>query len=379
VSSATDLERRNAPPYSLLTRSSDGQMLFLANMLSKMKHDTPLGSRIAEVHNGSSLFTGDAGQGESNIRRWIIESDWLEAIVALPLNMFYNTGIATYVWVITNRKPEHRRGQVQLIDATEWFRPLRKNMGKKNCELTPEDIQRICDTFLSFNETPQSKIFPNAAFGYWKVKVERPLRLHSQLTRPRIETLLFASGDEDIRAALHEKLGDDLFEKPQAVREELVKLVAAWSDDEAGDEEDNGDGGAKKGLSEKTKKKLLDADTWRRDAALVATATQLREALGDGLFTDHNLFLEQVDAALKKLGLKPGAADLKLIVTAVSWRDESAAPVIKKVHKPGKAQPDPLRGLYSPELYQQKCSAIFEHVYESYPERDAGIYAPSPS
>ena len=152
-------------------------MLFLANMLSKMKHNTPLGSRIAEVHNGSSLFTGDAGQGESNIRRWIIESDWLEAIVALPLNMFYNTGIATYIWVITNRKPEHRKGKVQLIDATQWFKPLRKNLGKKNCELSDEDIQRICDTFLAFKETEQSKIFPNEAFGYWKVTVERPLRL----------------------------------------------------------------------------------------------------------------------------------------------------------------------------------------------------------
>ena len=120
--------------YSLITRSSDGQMMFLANMLSKMKRDTPIGSRIAEVHNGSSLFTGDAGQGESNIRRWIIENDWLEAIVALPLNMFYNTGIATYIWVLSNRKPAHRRGRVQLIDATQWSRPLRKNLGSKNCE-----------------------------------------------------------------------------------------------------------------------------------------------------------------------------------------------------------------------------------------------------
>jgi len=165
------------PEFSLITRSSDGQMLFLANMLSKMKHNTKLGSRIAEVHNGSSLFTGDAGQGESNIRRWIIENDWLEAIVALPLNMFYNTGIATYIWVISNRKPEHRHGKVQLIDATQWYKPLRKNLGKKNCELSDEDIQRICDTFLAFEETEQSKIFPNAAFGYWKVVVERPLRL----------------------------------------------------------------------------------------------------------------------------------------------------------------------------------------------------------
>jgi type I restriction enzyme M protein len=163
--------------YSLVTRSSDGQMLFLANILSKMKQGTKLGSRIAEVHNGSSLFTGDAGQGESNIRRWIIENDWLEAIVALPLNMFYNTGIATYIWVLTNRKPAHRKGRVQLIDATQWFKPLRKNLGKKNCELSDDDIQRICDTFLKFGETEQSKIFPNAAFGYWKVTIERPLRL----------------------------------------------------------------------------------------------------------------------------------------------------------------------------------------------------------
>ena len=171
------IEHAGDPEYSLVTRSSDGQMLFLANKLSKMKQDTPLGSRIAEVHNGSSLFTGDAGQGESNIRRWIIENDWLEAIVALPLNMFYNTGIATYIWVLTNRKPEHRKGRVQLIDATKWYRPLRKNLGKKNCELGEDDIACICDTFLAFEETEQSKILDNAAFGYWKVTVDRPLRI----------------------------------------------------------------------------------------------------------------------------------------------------------------------------------------------------------
>ncbi|PKO12698.1 MAG: restriction endonuclease subunit S [Chloroflexi bacterium HGW-Chloroflexi-10] len=171
------IQHAGDPEYSLLTRSSDGQLLFLANMVSKMKHKTALGSRIAEVHNGSSLFTGDAGQGESNIRRWIIENDWLEAIVALPLNMFYNTGIATYIWVLSNRKPAHRQGKVQLIDATQWYTPLRKNLGKKNCELGEPDIQRICDTFLAFEESEQSKIFPNAAFGYWKVTVDRPLRL----------------------------------------------------------------------------------------------------------------------------------------------------------------------------------------------------------
>ena len=171
------VEHDGDPEHSLITRSSDGQMMFLANMLSKMKHDTQMGSRVAEVHNGSSLFTGDAGQGESNIRRWIIENDWLEAIVALPLNMFYNTGIATYIWVLGNRKPGHRRGRVQLIDAAQWYQPLRKNLGSKNCELSDEDIRRICEVFLAFEETDESKIFPNEAFGYWKVTVERPLRL----------------------------------------------------------------------------------------------------------------------------------------------------------------------------------------------------------
>jgi type I restriction enzyme M protein len=162
---------------SLITRSNDGQLMFLVNNLAKMKGNTPLGSRIAEVHNGSSLFTGDAGQGESNIRRWIIESDWLEAIIALPLNMFYNTGIATYIWVLTNRKPEHRKGKVQLIDATAWFQPLRKNLGKKNCEFGDQHIQQVVEAFLDFKETEQSKLFRNEDFGYWKVVVERPLRL----------------------------------------------------------------------------------------------------------------------------------------------------------------------------------------------------------
>src|SRR6266480_2130819 len=171
------VNHRGDPEFSLVTRSSDGQMLFLANMLSKMKQSSKLGSRIVEVHNGSSLFTGEAGQGESNIRRWIIENDWLEAIIALPLDMFYNTGIATYIWVITNQKEQRRKGKVQLIDATEWFTPKRRNLGKKNCELSEVNIHEILQTFLNFEETGHSKIFNNEAFGYWQVTVERPLRL----------------------------------------------------------------------------------------------------------------------------------------------------------------------------------------------------------
>jgi type I restriction enzyme M protein len=331
---------------SLVTRSSDGQMLFLANKASKMNRSSALGSRIAEVHNGSSLFTGDAGQGESNIRRWLIESDWLEAIVALPLNLFYNTGIATYIWVLSNRKPEHRKGQVQLIDATQWFKPLRKNLGKKNCELSPEDIERITRTFLDFKETSESKIFPNAAFGYWKVTVERPLRLHSQLTLKAIETLRFTSGDEDLRASLYDEFGDGLFTKFAEVSPVLETRLADWgSDEDDGDDEEGGS--TKKGLPEKKKKKLLDAKTWERDGRLVEVTTKLREVLGETLFEDHNVFRDRVDTALKRADIKLAAADLKQILKAVSWRVETAPPVIAKVHKPSKAKDDPLRGLFA--------------------------------
>jgi type I restriction enzyme M protein len=331
------------------TQSSDGQLLFLANM-AKMNHKTPLGSRIAEVHNGSSLFTGDAGQGESNIRRWLLENDWLEAIVALPLNLFYNTGIATYIWVLTNRKPEHRKGKVQLIDVTNWFKPLRKNLGKKNCELAPDDIQRICETYLAFEETEQSKIFPNAGFGYWKVSVERPLRLHSQLSVKAIESLRFASGDEELRGEIYEQLGDVLFENFASVQAGLEALVTEWG---AGDDEEGDDGAAKKGLPEKKKRKLLDPKTWERDGRLVETANALRRELGDELFEDHNLFRKRVAAALDQLKIKTGAAELKLILRAVSWRVETAPPVIAKIYKPDKAaaiQSDPLRGFYDAEV-----------------------------
>lgn len=162
--------------YSFIPDIGDCQMLFLANNVSRMKNDTPLGTRIVEIHNGSSLFTGKAGGGESNLRRYIIENDLLEAIVAMPEKMFYNTGIGTYVWVLTNRKAPHRRGKVQLIDATDFKTPLRKNLGEKNCELSEEDRLRIVQLLIDFKETPVSKIFDNEEFGYWEVPVLRPKR-----------------------------------------------------------------------------------------------------------------------------------------------------------------------------------------------------------
>lgn len=160
--------------FSMIPRVSDGQMLFMLNNIAKMKENTVLGSRIAEVHNGSSLFTGDAGQGESNARRYIIENDLLECIIALPEKMFYNTGIGTFIWILSNKKEARRKGRVQLVDATSLKAPLRKNLGEKNCELTPELRQQILELYMNFEENEYSKIFANHEFGYWKITVLQP-------------------------------------------------------------------------------------------------------------------------------------------------------------------------------------------------------------
>ena len=284
----------------MITRSSDGQLVFLVNKLAKRKRNAKLGSRIAEVHNGSSLFIGDAGQGESNIRRWIIENDWLEAIIALPLNIFYNTGIAAYIWLLTNRKAEQRRGKVQLIDATSWFKPLRKNLGKKNCELSPEDIQRICDVFLSFQDTEQSKIFPNANFSYWKIKVERPLRLHSQFSRKALEGVRFASGDEEVRREVFATFGQVLYDDFYAIKPEMDKLLAGQNKEHGDEGDESENAGHKTALPEKSRKKLLDPDTWKKDSKLLEAARQLWQAMGDRLYEDHNEFRHIFDEKLKE-------------------------------------------------------------------------------
>ena len=180
---------------TMIPRTSDGQLLFLLNNVAKMKKDTPLGSRIAEVHNGSSIFTGDAGSGESNARRYMIENDLVEAIIAVPENMFYNTGIGTFIWVLSNKKEERRKGKIQLIDATAMKSALRKNMGKKNCEFTEEIRKEIVRIFLAMEESEVSMILNNEAFGYWNVTVERPLRLRVYPDRP-IPTNTFKKSDE---------------------------------------------------------------------------------------------------------------------------------------------------------------------------------------
>ncbi len=329
------------PEFKLITRSSDGQLMFLVNKLQKIKHGTPLGSRIALVHNGSALFTGDAGQGESNIRRWVIENDWLEAIIALPLNIFYNTGIATYIWVLTNRKAAHRQGKVQLIDATQWYQPLRRNLGKKNCELAEADIGRILEHYLaappsndaSAKANPESKWFDNADFGYWKITVERPLRLRSQLKRNVIETLRFVTGDEALRSEIYAKYGEKLYTEFGKFKSE----IEAWlkgDDDEADDESDDEDAkSAKKSVPEKRRKKLLDPTTWLRDKTLVELATLARQEMGESVFDDHNEFRTRFEATMKAHGKRLGAPEKKAIYKAVSWRDENAPPVIAKRSK----------------------------------------------
>ena len=174
------------PEFSCITDVGDGQLLFLMNNVSKMVNNTELGSRIVEVHNGSSLFTGDAGQGMTNARQYMFEQDLVEAIIALPLSMFYNTSIATYIWVLSNRKPEHKKGKVQLIDATSMYEPLKKNLGNKNCYLTDRHIETITNLLINFEENEYSKIFLNKEFGYYKISTERPLRLKVSINNETI-------------------------------------------------------------------------------------------------------------------------------------------------------------------------------------------------
>jgi len=347
-----DDEEEAGEQLSLITRTSDGQMLFLANMISKMS-TAPLGSRIAHVHNGSSLFTGGAGQGESNIRRWIMENDWLEAIIALPLNMFYNTGIATYIWVLSNRKSVERKGKVQLIDASEWFTPLRKNLGSKNCELTEEDITRVMKTFMDFKPTSKSKIFDTADFGYEKVVVDRPLRLITQMKMPAIDALKFSASDSDVREAMYEEFGEVLFSNLSSVKKAATQYLAEW-----GAEEEEG-GPSRRKLTDKKKAKLLKAETWTADMALYTGAVEIRKMLGDEVYTDYNAVDAKAAQALKEAGIKLSAAQRKKILRACSHADESAVKIISKTHKKG-TEADPIHGVFEIEKDGKRICVSYE-------------------
>jgi len=319
----------NEEPAAATPRSSDGQLLFLMEMVSKMKglNHSPAGSRIASVHNGSSLFTGDAGSGESNIRRYIIEHDLLEAIIQLPNNLFYNTGITTYIWLLSNNKPEHRQGKVQLIDASLLFRKLRKNLGNKNCEFAPEHIQQIADTYLQMQEAEReadeegmaAQVFNNSDFGYYKVNIERPDRRKAQFTAERIAPLRFDKTLKEPMQWAYDEYGDAVYEGDTLKENE--KAILQWCEDN------------ELGLNAKNRKKLLSLDTWHKQLEQLRTAQTLMNALGQDESSDFNQFKRDVDAALKAQGLKPSASDKKAILDAVSWYDESAEKVIKKTVK----------------------------------------------
>lgn len=232
-------------------RVSDGQLLFLMNMVSKMKADSEIGSRIASVHNGSSLFTGEAGGGESEIRKYIIENDLLEAIIQLPNDMFYNTGIATYIWVLSNKKEERRKGKVQLIDASGIYSKMRKGLGSKSNELTESHIQQIADAFKDFQQNEISRIFENDDFAYWSITVERPLRLAWQLTEERLSAMEDTDYYLPVLKALEKQFGtavqNDFNQLLSGLDTQLKKLSLKWKP--------------------KEKKTFLDALSWRDEEA----------------------------------------------------------------------------------------------------------------
>ena len=309
-----------------IPRSSDGQLLFLMEMVSKIKSlsQSPTGTRIASVHNGSSLFTGDAGGGESNIRRYIIENDWLEAIVQLPNNLFYNTGITTYIWILSNNKPANRKGKVQLIDAGQLFRKLRKNLGEKNCEFSPEHITEIVETYTNMSIAERegeqgisAQVFDNDDFGYYKATIERPKRLKAQFSADRIETLRYDRVLQEPMQYAFETFGESIYTNTKKHGKELIE----WCEKN------------ELNLSSANKTKLTKADTWKKHLRLVTAAKSLQNVFGDKLYTNFNDFKKDIDDEVKAQKLTLSASDKKAILNGVSWYDADAEKVIKKVEK----------------------------------------------
>lgn len=309
-------------------RSSDGQLLFLMEMVNKMKPLTqsPLGSRIASVHNGSSLFTGDAGGGESNIRRYIIENDWLEAIVQMPNNLFYNTGITTYIWILSNNKAPNRKGKVQLIDGGLLFRKLRKNLGNKNCEFAPEHIREIVSVYENMQAVdrvinPETKeeqgiaaqLFDNTDFGYYKVTIERPKRLKTQFTTERIAELRFDKSLREPMAWAYETFGEKVYSEIAKHEKEITE----WCEKN------------ELNLNAKQSKTLVSEALWTKQLELLNTATELMQSIGNDEYSDFNVFKEKVEEVLKTNKIKLSASEKNAILNAVSWYDATAEKVIK--------------------------------------------------
>ncbi|WP_347840005.1 class I SAM-dependent DNA methyltransferase [uncultured Draconibacterium sp.] len=340
-------------------RSSDGQLLFMMEMVSKMKSlkQSPHGSRIASVHNGSSLFTGDAGSGESNIRRYIIENDLLSAIIQMPNNLFYNTGITTYVWLLSNNKPAHRKGKVQLIDAGQRYAKLRKNLGAKNCEFKPEHIQEIQEAYKNFkiierqnDEDLASQVFDNSDFGYYKVTIERPKRLKAQFTEERIAELRYDKTLKEPMQWAFEAYGDKVYTNLK----DLEKEIRNWCEDNEID------------LNAKKRKTLVSPSLWKKQKDIFDVAVLLLDKIGTEEYNNFNVFKEKVEAELRVQSgvegqkIKLSATEKNAILNAVSWYDETAEKVIKKVQKLKTEKLDEL-------LYHLDCTAEQLPDYGYYP------------
>ncbi len=331
-----------------LPRVSDGSLLFLMHLISKMRDKKNVdnqvldGGRIGIILNGSPLFTGGAGSGESEIRRYILEADLLEAIVALPTDMFYNTGIATYVWVLSNKKDPARKGKVQLINGANLSTKMRKSLGSKRHYLTDEEIRTITKNFGDFEEIDTltkdgvtdnqkhfaSKIFDTYQFGYRRLTIERPLRLSAQITDEAVESLRFAPKPFNaVMQAVFEQFGtewnDDTYGTLIEVEAEVRALIKADFPE----------------LKEKQIKDVLDSKLWLSQKALMDNAKALQVAIGDNLggkakqSDDFNQFELTLKGAFKTTGIKFDAKQKKQFIDAITWKNQDAEPVIKKVLK----------------------------------------------
>ncbi len=372
-----------------LPRVSDGSLLFLMHLISKMRDSssTESGSRIGIILNGSPLFTGSAGSGESEIRRYILETDLLEAIIALPTDMFYNTGIATYVWLLSNKKHAKRKGKVQLIDGSNLYRKMRKSLGSKRNEMSEDDIKMITQSYGNFEvmdareldkpadvksnrgrqstspktelaKTFASKIFNSYEFGYRRATIERPLRLSAQLSDERIESLRFAPKPFNaVMQTLYSQYADtwtadsygDLIEFEAEIRA-LIK--AEFSE-----------------LKEKDIKTILEPKLWLEQRALLSKAQALQAKMGTAQFDDFNAFDDVLKTALKDANIKFESKEKKQFLDAITWKNAEAEPVVNKVLK---TQANPLYGQFS---YQGK---VVEFVQDG-DLRDAENIALAPS
>lgn len=317
-----------------LPRVSDGSLLFLLHLISKMRDAKESnGGRIGIILNGSPLFTGSAGSGESEIRRYILEADLLEAIIALPTDMFYNTGIATYIWILSNKKLPQRKGKVQLINAVSLSEKMRKSLGSKRNYLTEDDIKAITQAYGNFVEIDPktipdntkeiaSKVFDSWQFGYRRVTIERPLRLSAQITDNAIETLRFAPKTLNlIMSDIYEKFGQAWTDESYGDLKECEVEVRAFIKAEYAE------------IKEKEIKTLLSKDIWLKQKNIMKKAKQIQSILGVDKYDDFNHFDVLFNKTLIDHGIELENSEKKQIIEAITWRNPEAEPVVSKVLK----------------------------------------------